>query len=57
MVYYTSTHGMNFYLAVALALLEAALSGVVIERLFLRPMVGKPVFAVAIITIGIDLVL
>lgn len=56
-VYFTSVHGMNFYLAVALALVIAAVSGIVIERLFLRPMVGKPVFAVAIMTIGIDLVL
>lgn len=56
-IYFTSTHGMNFYLAVALALVVAALSGIVIERLFLRPMVGKPIFSVAIMTIGIDLVL
>jgi branched-chain amino acid transport system permease protein len=34
----------------------AAVTGLVVERLFLRPMVGKSIFAVAIMTIGIDLV-
>jgi len=30
------------------------LTGVLLERVFLRPMVGKPVFAVAIMTIGLN---
>ncbi|MBU1226065.1 MAG: branched-chain amino acid ABC transporter permease [Actinobacteria bacterium] len=55
-VYFSSRLGLNFYLAVLLAIMVAGLSGLVIERSFLRPMVGKPVFAVAIMTIGIDLV-
>jgi branched-chain amino acid transport system permease protein len=50
-IYFASLRKFNFYLAGI-----AALSGVVIERVFLRPMVGKSVFAVAIMTIGIDLV-
>ncbi len=55
-VYFSSRLGLNFYLAVLLAMVVAGLSGLLIERSFLRPMVGKPVFAVAIMTIGIDLV-
>ena len=55
-VYFSSKRGLNFYLAVLLAVLIAAVAGLAIERAFLRPMVGKPVFAVAIMTIGIDLV-
>lgn len=56
-VYFSSRLGLNFYLAVLLAVTVAGFTGLVIERSFLRPMVGKPVFAVAIMTIGIDLVI
>jgi branched-chain amino acid transport system permease protein len=38
------------------ALLAAAFIGVVLERLFLRPMVGEALFAVAIVTLGMDIV-
>jgi branched-chain amino acid transport system permease protein len=38
------------------ALLVAALFGVILERIFLRPMVGEALFAVAIVTLGIDIV-
>ena len=31
--------------------------GLLVERTFLRPMVGEPVFSVAILTIGIDILL
>ncbi len=55
-IYFASLHKLNFYLAVAIAVVIAAASGVIIERVFLRPMVGKSVFAVAIMTIGIDVV-
>ena len=48
--------GMNFFLAIGLAALLTALLGLTIERLALRPMVGHPVFIVAIITIGVDVV-
>jgi branched-chain amino acid transport system permease protein len=34
----------------------AALFGVILERIFLRPMVGEALFAVAIVTLGIDIV-
>ncbi len=55
-IYFTSAQKLNFYVAVLIAVVIAAVSGVVIERIFLRPMVGKSVFAVAIMTIGIDVV-
>jgi len=55
--YFATTWGMPFWLALVVAVILSALLGVVIERGFLRPMVGKPIFAVAIMTIGIDLVI
>jgi len=49
--------GWPFWAGVLFTIVLAALTGIAIERGFLRPMVGKPVFAVAIMTIGIDVVL
>jgi branched-chain amino acid transport system permease protein len=43
--------------AVVLAMLAMALIGMGLERAFLRPMVGEELFAVAIVTLGIDIVL
>lgn len=46
---------VGFFLAVPIA---AALTGALalgVERLAVRPMVGRPVFAIAIITLGIDI--
>jgi len=48
---------LNFFLAVLIALALTASLGVVVERTALRPMIGKPVFVVAIITLGIDIVI
>jgi len=56
-VEFSMRRDINFFLAVAIAVVFATVTGLVIERLALRPMVGKPVFAVAIMTIGIDVVL
>ena len=44
-------------LSVVFALLAAVVVGLIIERLAIRPMIGQPLFAVAIITLGIDIVL
>ena len=41
--------------AVMLALLVAALLGMALERVFIRPMVGEELFAVAIVTLGMDI--
>ena len=38
------------------ALLAAALIGVLLERVFVRPMIGEALFAVAIVTLGMDIV-
>lgn len=46
--------GLNFFVAVPLAMGLTAGVALVLERLALRPMVGRPVFVVAIITIGLD---
>jgi branched-chain amino acid transport system permease protein len=46
---------LNFYLAVALAIAAVALLALSLERVVLRPMVGKPVFAIVIITLGLDI--
>jgi branched-chain amino acid transport system permease protein len=47
--------GFSFFLSMAVAALLTAMLGLVIERGAIRPMVGRPAFVVAIITIGIDI--
>jgi branched-chain amino acid transport system permease protein len=56
-VYFSTVLELNFWLALLLGVLLAAAIGIVIERSMLRPMIGKPAFAVAILTIGLDIVL
>jgi len=51
------TWGLPFYLAMVLAMVAGGVLGVVVERLVLRPMVGQPVFAVIMVTIGMLFVL
>jgi branched-chain amino acid transport system permease protein len=48
---------LPFFLAVPAAMLLTALLAMGVERTTLRPMIGKPVFTVAIITIGVDIAL
>ncbi|MGH3649296.1 MAG: ABC transporter permease subunit, partial [Acidimicrobiia bacterium] len=43
--------------SVLLAIVAMALIGMVVERVFLRPMVGEELFAIAIVTLGLDIVL
>lgn len=47
---------LGFFLAVPLAALATAALALGVERVAIRPMVGRAVFAVAIITLGIDIV-
>lgn len=56
-VYLGNVLGINFWLALGLAILIGAVVALVIERLAIRPMIGRSVFAVAIITLGIDVLL
>jgi len=48
--------GMDYLAATGVAAVSTAVLAVVLERLFVRPMRGAPVFIVAIITLGIDIV-
>ncbi|MGH8775509.1 MAG: branched-chain amino acid ABC transporter permease [Jiangellaceae bacterium] len=50
------TPQVGFALAVPLAVLVGAGLGLTVERTAIRPMIGKPVFVIAIITLGIDVV-
>jgi len=49
--------GINFWIAFIVALIATGLLSALLERTFLRPMVGEPVFSVAILTIGLDILL
>ncbi len=47
---------VGFTAAVVIATLAIAVVALIVERIAIRPMVGKAVFAIAVITIGIDVV-
>jgi len=49
--------GVPFWIAFIAGILLTGTIGLIMERTFLRPMVGEPVFSVAILTIGIDILL
>ncbi|MEO1086126.1 MAG: branched-chain amino acid ABC transporter permease, partial [Acidobacteriota bacterium] len=49
--------GLPFGVGVAGTVLGMALLGLVLERVVLRPMIGEPLFAVLMITIGLGLIL
>lgn len=49
--------GLPFYLAAALAMLAVAAAAMLVERVAIRPMVGRPVFATALVTVGLFTVL
>ncbi len=46
---------VGFYLAAPLAAIGIAGLGLLIERTTIRPMIGRPVFVIAIITLGLDI--
>ena len=46
---------LRWAIAVAVALAFAAAVGLVVERLAIRPMIGKPLFSVAVITLGLEI--
>jgi len=48
---------MQWMSSVLVALAAAALMGIILERVFIRPMLGEELFAVAIVTLGIDIAL
>lgn len=49
--------GMNFWLAGLIAMLATFLLGMLIERVFLRRMVGEPIISVIMVTIGLSSVI
>ena len=49
--------GVPFWIAFIAGIILTGIIGLIMERTFLRPMVGEPVFSVAILTIGIDILL
>ena len=49
--------GIPFWLSLVIGVIFTGILSLLIERTFLRPMVGEPVFSVAILTIGIDILL
>src|SRR5690606_41296824 len=55
--YFTTVVGVNFWVSLIIAIALSAATGVFVERTALRPMVGKPIFAVAIMTIGLNTML
>ena len=48
---------IRWVLSLLLALVVAALLGLLLERLAIRPMIGQPLFSVAVITLGLEIVL
>lgn len=48
---------MQWFLSVLLALCFAAVLGLIVERIAIRPMIGEPLFSVAVITLGLEIVL
>jgi branched-chain amino acid transport system permease protein len=48
---------MQWGLSAMFAVMATGVVGFAVERIFIRPMVGEPLFAVAIITIGVDVIL
>lgn len=48
---------VTWFANLAFALVFAALLGLLIERLAIRPMIGEPLFAVAVITLGLEIMI
>ena len=48
---------LRFVISALVGVAAAALMGMAIERVFIRPMIGEPLFSIAMITIGLDIVL
>jgi branched-chain amino acid transport system permease protein len=53
----TTNLGWPFWVSVLVAMLLVALVSVTAERVAIRPMIGRPVFATALVTVGLFIVL
>jgi branched-chain amino acid transport system permease protein len=56
-VYFATVIGWNFWVALVLAAIIGAAVGWLVERVLLRPLVGRPPFSAVMVTIGLDIVL
>lgn len=50
-------YGLSFAVACLVTLLFSAVMGIVIERTIFRPMIGEPIFAAVMITLGLSILL
>lgn len=48
---------LKWGLSALFAVVAASVVGLLVERIFIRPMIGEPLFSVAIITVGVDIAL
>src|SRR5512136_2170248 len=48
---------LNFFAALVLTLAFCAAIGILFERFIFRPMIGEPVFAIVMITLGLSIIL
>jgi branched-chain amino acid transport system permease protein len=53
----SNTFGLSFFPLMALTIPIAMLLGLVLERLFIRPMLGEPIFAIVMVTVGLAVIL
>lgn len=53
----TASWGLPFYLAVAIVLVAAAIMGLLTQVIVVRPMLGQPLLAVVMVTLGLSLIL
>lgn len=50
-------HWLHWGIALLLAMSVTAIFGLIIERLTIRPMIGEPVFSMAVITLGLEVII
>lgn len=50
----TTILGFSYWIALLLTIIALGLFGMILERIFLRPLVGEPIFAIVIFTIGLS---
>ena len=48
---------VEWFLSLLIAIVLAIMLGMIIERLIIRPMIGEPLFAIAVITLGLESIL
>ncbi|NLJ54662.1 MAG: branched-chain amino acid ABC transporter permease [Intrasporangiaceae bacterium] len=51
--YFAVSMGLPFFVAVILAMIVVGVLGMVVERVAIRPQVGRPVFSAALVTVGV----